>query len=212
MKPIVALALSLLVLAGCHRIVVEIPEASLRGRPTGPRVGLVHVEDSRPHRERLGSVGFERYDVRPVPADLFNLALRTALEERGCLVAEMADPGGMKEDALRAFLEKHRLQSVVRAEIVDFTIDGWDTTFARSALTTKLTLRVFRTDGEPVDQTIWHVQKRWVGRYLFWGEDGQVERLTRDAVLGTVRKALSSPAVGEAIGLDSAGSQGGKSP
>ena len=202
MNRILALGLSSLLLVGCHRIVVEIPEATLAGRTVGPRVALTHVRDARSDRERLGSVGFERYDVRPVPADLFTQAIRTALEDRGCLVAELADPEGMDEKALHAFLEKHHLRSVIRPTIEDFSIAGWDTTLSRSRLTSKLVVRVYRTDGEPVEQTIWHIEKRWVGRYLFWGGDGQVEALTRDAVLETVRKALAAPVLREAMGLE----------
>ncbi len=212
MNRILALGLSSLLLVGCHRIVVEIPEAILAGqpagRPAGPRVGLAHVRDARSDRERLGSVGFERYDVRPVPADLFTQAIRTVLEEHGCLVAELADPEGMDEKALHAFLEKHHLRSVIRPTIEDFSIAGWDTTFSRSRLTSKLAVRVYRTDGEPVEQTIWHIEKRWVGRYIFWGEDGQVEALTREAVLETVRKVVEAPALREAIGLE--GGRGGE--
>lgn len=202
MKRLSQLVVAVVLVAGCSRLVVEIPDSALSARPSGPRIGLVHVRDARPSPGRLGKLGFERYDVRPVPADLLTQAIRTTLERRGCVVAEMADPEGMDAKSLRAFLWAHRLRSVVRVEIEDFSLTGFDATFGRAAVTSKVHVRVIPADGEPGEQTIWHVERSWAGWYMGWGESRHVERMTRDAVMETARKVLEAEALREAMGLE----------
>jgi hypothetical protein len=207
MNKLPALVVLMILITGCAtRVVVEIPEARVDHPPRGPRVALTHVKDERDAFDNLGRVELTRYDVRPVSADLFTQALRTALEEEGCLVAEIADPGDMDPDALSRFLEEHAFAVLIQGEVLKLTLRevGWP--LGRGEIESVLRIRVLSPGGPPeLTEIADHVERQWGGMA---GAEKATGRLTADAVMATVEELLSYPVVRQRIGLEVLGPRG----
>ena len=203
MKPALTVALLAAFAAGCtSRIVVEIPEAQVARLPAGPRVAITHVTDKGESPGLLGRLSQTRYDVRPVPADLFTQALRAALVRQGCQVIEIPDPETLDREKLRAFLSEHGITSLVRGEVVRLSLRSAAGFFGSDHIESMLNVAVVRAEDKPeVSEIVVHEERRWGGLRALWNEEGALADITEDAVNETVSKLLSQPAVREAIGL-----------
>lgn len=201
------LLLLLVLLAGCNQfILVEIPESGARPGPASPRVAIAHVKDDRSIPDSAPKGEIRRDGTRPLTNDLFTEALRAALEDQGCMVAEIPDPSALEEGALRRFLAGHGFDGLIMGKVSKLSIDSSRGAFGHDSVTAGIEARILgaRRANDAVE-TVSHTASRWGGFTSITRHDLSMNKVTSQAITGAARDLVSRPPIRGIIGLEAVG-------